>query len=145
MTSSQFKRVAVVVGVLLAGCADVTTDPAGVTGTYQLSEVNGESLPAVVFDGQRPEGHVVATALSGTITVRSTTFTERVVFNLVLNGHDLGSQPVELDGTYEADGQFLTFDPDGSAPVFTGTVSGSVLTTVEEHPDFGVTEYVWVR
>lgn len=146
MTRSHFRKWAVLVAVVaVGGCEDATTDPGGITGTYELDAVNGAQLPAVVFDGERPEGHVVATALSGTLTLRSSTFTERIVFNLVLNGVDFGSAPVTLTGTYLADGQFLSFDPDGSAPAFTGTVSGAVLTTVEDHPDYGVTEYRWSR
>jgi hypothetical protein len=146
MTRSHFGGWAVLAaGLMVAACEDATTDPGGVTGTYQLDAVNGEDLPAVVFDGERPEGHVVATALSGSLTLRSSTFTETIVFNLELNGQDFGSAPVTLTGTYLADGQFLTFEPDGSAPTFTGTVSGGVLTTVENHPDYGVTDYVWSR
>ncbi|HEX6587960.1 MAG TPA: hypothetical protein VF039_02975 [Longimicrobiales bacterium] len=147
MTKGQIGRIAAAAALMAAvGCGDVTTDPTALTGTYDLVEVNGQALPALLFEGERPEGYVIATAISGTLTLRSTRFTERVVVNLNLDGADLGSAPVELSGDYIADGQLLSFDPDGaSVPSFTGTVSGGLLTTVEDDPDYGVTEYVWNR
>lgn len=146
MTNGHWrKRAALGLVFLATACSDVT-DPGGIAGTYALIEAEGQALPAVVFDGQTDAGHVVATALSGTMTLRSSTFTERVVFNLVLNGADLGSAPVTVSGSYSADGQLLTFEPDQGEPsVFTGTLSGGVLTTVEDSPEFGQLELVWTR
>lgn len=146
MTSSHFmKRAALGMLLLATACSDVT-DPDGIAGTYALIEAEGQALPAVVFDGQTEAGHVVATALSGTMTLRSSTYTERVVFNVVLNGADFGSAPVTVSGSYSADGQLLTFEPDqGEPPVFTGTLSGGVLTTVEDSGDYGELELVWRR
>jgi hypothetical protein len=146
MTNSHFRRWSALGALLFAAACSDVTDPAGIAGTYALVEAEGQALPAVVFDGETEAGHVVATALSGTMTLRSSTFTEQVVFNVVLNGADFGSAPVTVSGSYSAEGQLLTFEPDqGDPPVFTGTLSGGVLTTVEDSPDFGELELVWSR
>lgn len=147
MTNGHTRQWAVLACVVaLAACEDVTTNPSAAAGTYQLVEVNGEALPAVAFDGETSEGHVVATALSGTLTLRSTTFTERVVYNFVVNGADLGSGPATVTGSYELEGQLLTFDPDNDGvPTFSGTLTGGEVTTLETDPDLGVLELVWRR
>lgn len=146
MTRSHFGKWAVLGAVLVTSACEDAIGPGGVAGTYHLEEANGQALPAVVFDGETELGHVVATALSGTMTLRSSTFTERVVFNIVFNGSDFGSEPIEMSGTYTADGQLLQFEPeDGTPPLFSGTLRGDVLTTVEESPDFGTLELVWSR
>lgn len=129
---------------VLVGCEDVTEILPG--DTYELIEAEGQELPAVVFDQETEFGHMTATALSGTLTLEQSTYTERIVFNIVLDGEDLGDEPVVVNGDYVAEGQILTFDPDrAGSPTFTGTVSGNELTTVEEDPDFGVLTLVWQR
>ena len=125
-------------------CDDVTDIIPG--ETYELVEANGESLPAVVFDGELdPFGHVVATAVAGSITLRESTYTERFTIDITTNGQDFPGDPVTVRGDYTADGNLLTFEPEDDAPVFTGTLSGGTLTTVENHPDFGTLTLVWQR
>ena len=129
----------------LVGCDDVTDIVPG--ETYELFEANGDDLPAVIFDGEiEPFGHVVATAVDGSMTLRETTYTQRFTIDLVTDAGEFPGDPVTVRGEYSADGNLLTFDPeDDAAPVFTGTLSGSMLTTVENHPDFGTLTLVWQR
>ncbi len=129
---------------LVGACSDVV-DP-GTSDTYDLVEAEGQELPAVVFDGETEFGHMVATALSGSITLRETTYTERIVFDIVLDGTALGDEPVVVSGDYTAEGTLLTFDPDrAGSPTFTGILSGGVLTTEEVDPEFGPLTLVWQR
>ena len=140
----RIRTLALVLATSLAACDDVTDIIPG--ETYDLVQAEGQELPAVVFDGETDFGHVIATAISGSITLRETTFTERVVFDITLEGTPLGEETVTLSGDYSADGPLLTFDPDRSgAPTFTGTRSGVTLTTVETHPDYGELTLVWQR
>ena len=128
----------------LSACDDVTDIIPG--ETYDLVQAEGQELPAVVFDGELDFGHVIATAVSGSITLRETTFTERIVFDITLDGAPLGEKSVTLTGDYSADGPLLTFDPDPSnSPTFTGTLSGVTLTTVETYEDYGELTFVWQR
>lgn len=129
--------------LLLAGCEDVT---GGTADTYDLVEAEGQELPAVIFDGETEFGHMVATAISGSLTLQEATYTERIVVDIVLDDAPLGEEPIVVSGDYSVDGQILTFDPDrAGSPTFTGTLSGGVLTTVEDDPDFGQLTLVWER
>ena len=132
--------------VLLAGCDDVTDIVPG--DTYELVEAEGQELPAVVFDQDTEFGPMVATAVSGSITLRESTFTERVVFDITVDGQPFpgGDEAVVVNGSYTADGNLLTFEPDRDDwPSYTGTLSGGTLTTVEVHPDLGTMTLVWQR
>jgi hypothetical protein len=137
-------------GVVLAGglgltaCEDVSVDPTRTE--YQLTAVNGESLPAVMFDGETEFGHLVATAQSGRLILREVTYTQRVVVDLVLDGIPFEGDEIETTGQYSVDGQLLTFDPDTEGqPSFTGTLQGGVLQTVENDPEFGQLTLTWQR
>ena len=146
MTWNRLAAVALLgAATLLAACEDVV-DPDGTAATYDLVEGNGDAVPAVVFEGETEFGHMVATAVSGSMTLRESTYTERVVFEIELDGSSLGEEPLVVSGSYSADGSLLTFDPDRTDyPTFTGTLQGGVLTTVEQDPDFGTLTLVWER
>lgn len=131
-------------GLALGACEDVV-DPDGVRGTYELIEVEGQPLPAVMFDGQTEFGHVLATALSGSLTLREVTYTERVLVDIVLDGTPISEDVIVVEGQYSIDGQLLTFEPDNASPVFTGTLQGGVLTTFEVDPEFGELMMTWQR
>jgi hypothetical protein len=145
MRVKRFLGMVLAAGVL-AGCEDLEEFRPG--DTYDLVEAEGQPLPAVVFDGDTEFGHVVATAISGSITLRESTYTERIVFDITLDGGPFpgGDEPVVVNGDYSADGGLLTFEPDREDyPTFTGTLSGDVLTTVETDPQFGTLTLVWER
>ena len=129
----------------LTACEDVT-DPGGL-GTFTLVEANGQPLPSVVFDGDTEFGHMVATATAGSITLRGDNrFTERLTVDIVLEGAPLGEETVAVSGDYNVDGQLVSFDPEQAGSVdFTGTLSGdgTVLTTLEEDPEFGTLDLLW--
>lgn len=134
-------------GALVASsCSDVV-DPDAVQGTYTLTAVHDDPLPAVAFDGETDFGHLVATATSGSLTLREATYTERIVFDLVLDGNPLpDGEPVVINGDYSVDGQILSFEPNRTDyPDFTGTLEGGVLTTVEIDPDLGTLTLTWER
>ena len=129
----------------LTGCDDVTDIIPG--ETYELVEANDQPVPAIVFEGEIPPfGQVIATVVEGSITLRETTYTQRLTFDLETDGGQFPGDPVTVRGDYTADGNLLTFDPeDEDAPTFTGTLSGGTLTTVENHPDYGTITAVWQR
>ena len=130
---------------LFAACEDVQDVNPG--DTYELVEAEGDPLPAVVFDGEMEGfGHVVATAVSGSITLRESTYTERFIIDLTIEGTEFPGDPVVIHGDYSANGSALTFVPDrNDYPEFEGTLSGDVLTTVEQHPELGSLTLVWQR
>lgn len=125
-------------GLALGGCEDVV-DPDAVRGTYELTAVNGEPLPAVMFEGElAPFGNVVATALDGRMTLRELTYSERITVDLVFQGNPLPGREITSSGEYSIEGQLLTFQPEQAGrPSFTGTLQGGVLQIVEQDPDFG--------
>lgn len=128
----------------LAGCEDL--QDVGLGETYELVEANGQEVPAVVYDADTEFGHMVATAVSGSLTLRESTFTERVVFDITVDGTPFPGDPVVISGDYTADGPLLTFDPDRpGAATFTGTISGGILTTEEHDPQYGTLTLVWQR
>ena len=129
----------------LVACDDVTDIIPG--ETYELVEANGQELPAVVFEGDMPPfGFVVATVVDGSITLRESTYSQELTFDIETESGEFPGDPVTVRGDYTADGNILTFDPDdATAPEFTGTLSGGTLTTVEDHPDFGTVTAVWQR
>lgn len=138
----------VLAGSLTLGACEDVVDPDGVPGTFELIEANGEPLPAVVFDGElQGFGHVVATVVSGSITLRQSDYTERIVSDLVVNGDPFLAPPLVVSGNYSIEGQLLSFEPTSHAtyPDFTGTLEGDVLTTVEIDPQFGQTVFTWER
>lgn len=133
----------------LTACEDVTIPSGGVRGTWELTAVNGDPLPAIMFDGDIPgSGHVIVTAKSGTLTLGGATYSQRAVgdFEFVDNDVLLEDNEILSSGEYDVDGQILTFDPDqATAPDFTGTLQGDVLTTVETDSDFGQLTLRWER
>ena len=130
--------------LVLGGCEDAGVDPARTE--YELTAVNGEPLPAVMFDGETDFGHLVATALSGRLILHEITYTQRVVVELELDGVSFGGDEIRSDGEYSIDGQLLTFDPDTEGyPSFTGVLQGGVLETVEQDPEFGELTLTWQR
>ena len=127
----------------VSGCEDLA-DPDSPRTTYTLSAVNGEPLPAIMFEGDTEFGHVVATAQSGILTLRETTYSERMIVDLVVDGAAFPGDEIVSSGSYSIDGQLLTFDPDQAGrPTFTGTLQGGVLEIVEHDPDFGDLALTW--
>ena len=140
----RIRAVALLLAVSLAACDDVTDIIPG--ETYDLVQANGQELPAVVYDEETEFGHLIATAVSGSITLRESTYTQRIVFDVTLDGAPFGGEPIVVSGDYTADGPLLTFDPDRTgSPTFTGTLSGVTLTTVETDPEYGELTLVWQR
>ena len=128
----------------IGACSDVVGP--GAADTYELAEAQGQPLPAVVFEGDTEFGVMRATAVSGSITLRESTFTERVVFDIEVDGTSFGEDLIVVNGDYTADGALLTFDPEqAGSPTFTGTLTGNTLTTVEEDPQFGTLTLTWQR
>ena len=134
--------------LLLGGCEDAL-DPGGL-GTFDLVEANGEELPTVVFDQDTEFGHMVATAVSGSITLGGSRYTERMIVEVTVDGQPFpgGDRPVVVEGDYTIEGQILSFEPDRTDfPAFSGTLTadGTVLTTTEVDPDLGELNLVWVQ
>ncbi|HUF13209.1 MAG TPA: hypothetical protein VMN78_08925 [Longimicrobiales bacterium] len=143
---TRLRGVLVLAGALALGACEDVTDPDSVRGTWELTAVDGDPLPAVMFDGETQFGHLVATALSGSLTLEEIDYTQRMAVDLVLDGTPLGDDQVVITGEYTVDGQLLSFEPDRTDyPDFTGTLQGGVLTTVEFDPEFGELSLRWER
>lgn len=142
----RLRGVVLLLAALAAGACEDVVDPDGVRGTYDLVAVDGRSLPAVAFDSITEFGHLTATAVSGSMTLREISYTQRVVFDLALDGNALGEEPAIVHGEYSIDGQLLTFEPErADHPDFSGTLQGSTLTTTEVDPQFGQLTLTWQR
>lgn len=137
---------AVVVAAFATTACEDLVDADSIAGSYDLVEVNGERLPAVMFEGETEFGYLVATAESGLIRLRASTFTQVIEVSATLDGTAFPAGDVENSGDYSVDGQLLTFDPETPGrPTFTGTLTGSTLFTSETDPDFGELSLTWSR
>ena len=89
-----------------AGCDDETTGPGdSVVGTYVLVSVNGDPLPAVVFEG----GGVTSEALEGTLTLRADgTFSASTITRNTVNGSS-STDTESSSGAYTVSGATITF------------------------------------
>ena len=112
--------------VALAACSDSSGPGASIHGTYTLRTVNGQSLPATVF--QDVTGRVEIT--SGSLTLNSNnTFSSIISFRLV-SGTTTITDSETTTGTFSQSGNTVTFvDSDGET--VTMTRSGNTLTFVE--------------
>jgi hypothetical protein len=102
-------KASVLAGMALALCVacsdDEATTPEPITGTYQLSDADGETLPALIFDGliADPDGDFVLRVLvdEGSLELSAgQRYEQRVTRSIFVDGH---AQPGGLwndRGTY---------------------------------------------
>ncbi len=112
--------------VFAAGCGSSnSTGPTGssLAGTWNLTKVNGSSLPAVVQ--AFPPDTVSIT--QGTVILTSTTWNFHATIQLSLAG--LHSDTTQADsGTYTVSGSTLSMKSAGDTNVTTATVNGTTVT-----------------
>lgn len=129
MKGRWFNRAAVAcvlpAALMLSGCDSVTGLIAGgVDGTYVLATVNGQGLPAVigsdVFDGTVFETRIT----SGELVLEDGEYDVSIGFDIRSNGSTLDSGTNTDSGTFEVDGDEITFDP-GTDEELIGTVDGN--------------------
>lgn len=120
-----FRRVAVAALVLLvAACGKDANDPIDtVAGTYTLRSVNGQSLPAVVYDDGSYKLEVTAASY---VLAASGSFTNSISIRETENGVVTPSTEVDT-GTYAVNGTTITLT-DAEGDVISGTLSGDTLT-----------------
>ena len=111
--------------VALAACSDSSGPDATIHGTYTLRTVNGQTLPATIF--QDASGRFDITG--GTLTLNSNgTFTDVVMFRIV-SGTTTITDQASGTGTFAEAGNTVTFTTtDGET--YTMTRSGGTLTQV---------------
>jgi hypothetical protein len=115
--------------MLVAACggSDAPTGGgSGTAGTYTLSAVNGQALPATILSNQGGTFAIV----SGTMTIGGdATFVERATIRTT-SGAQVTTNQVQTNGTYSASGTVLSLRyTDGSTA--TATLSAGVLTRVK--------------
>ena len=119
--------IAVVVAAAI-GCSD-SSGPKQVVmaeaGTYTLTAVNGEPLPAIVLQTDQLTGEIV----SGSIVIRSdSTFTETREARIT-SGGVVSPTNGTTNGTFSISAGTATFRVPGSTPItYTGTFSSGTLT-----------------
>lgn len=119
--------------VACSGDGPTGSAEARVSGTYNLSQINGQNLPATVF--QSSAGRVEVTG--GTMVLRDDrSYTETVQLRILpVNGTAQTDQAIE-NGTFTVVGTNITFNvpASGGDPAFSysGAVSGGVLTYTSE-------------
>ena len=122
----------IAVSKIVAGLV-LTTALSLATTTYQLTQVDSQTLPVVVCTASGTTTSVT----SGTLELAA-----KNKFKLTLNvdqttGGTTTQQVITQNGTYAQKGNTITFKVPG-AGTFTGTTSGGVL-TVEGYPYCGAT------
>jgi hypothetical protein len=114
--------VAALAVLTITACNDDPLSPDDVMGTYELTTVNGASLPFVIFDDGTDRFEI----LSGRITLRENqTFTDSSTLRLT-SGTTVETEPDVAVGTYDIEGDAIVFTPDDS-PQYILTISGSRL------------------
>lgn len=108
--------------LLGAACSSGPIDPSeAIAGTWELSTINGQTLP---FVWQTQDANNSVSFASGTLTLRSDgTFTDHTEFSVKVDGTNQ-SQPLESSGTWKISADTLTLTPT-EAPEYTMTWNGS--------------------
>jgi hypothetical protein len=134
-TSRMFLGAALVAVTALAGCSDDDdggTTPTNVTGTYNMTLVNGTSLPGtteIIVGGGRVE------ITSGTFILRDNkTYTETINTRTVAANGSATTNTQTENGSYAINGSSIIFTLPATAsePAFSydGMISGTTLTYV---------------
>ena len=107
--------------VIAAGCGGSTSPQISEAGTYNLTTVNGQSLPVTITGTTR-----------GTVVIQSATLVltsgNPSTFSATVNGTAGGGATTTLvgaSGTYVRSGTSLTFTATGAPIPFTGTVDNN--------------------
>ena len=115
---------------LVMGCADASTSPADLAGTYALVGVAGQALPYTTADATYTYVTTDGTLYLG----QDRTYRVEVNSRVVNRNTNYGTTVTDVGtGTYTLSGNRLTVYPDASSDVAlnqttTGTVSGSTVT-----------------
>ncbi len=112
-----------------SACGDSSTDPAGgIEGTYILQSVNGQSLPATLFQLTIGDVTFEERLVAGQITLTSSTYSGSLTTQSRENGVVVDSEVDNFGGTYTRSGNTLTLrDSDGDEDVIV-TIAGNRLT-----------------
>jgi hypothetical protein len=125
MMRSQI-RLAVLVGALatLASCGGSDSGTgvrAAVTGTYQLSTVNGQPLPFT----ENSTGAVVKVTAGQLVAQSDGAFTETLTKSTTPPGGTTTTASVVSSGTYTVGNQVIVFTYSGSASTVLGSITNS--------------------
>jgi hypothetical protein len=124
-----------VVATALACSSSSTSPSASIAGTYVLTTVNGESLPAIVTNA----GDTAVVVTDTLALTASLTYTRHVVDTL----RSQGSAPVLFShlssGTYVHTGTSITFTDAVTSGSASGTIANGVITIASVENGFNVT------
>ena len=119
-----------------AACGDSSGPNSAISGTYTLRSINGENLPAVIW--QAGDDRVQVT--SGSRTLNASGSYNDVTNFLVSNGTSTFPDQATETGTYTQSGNTVTFRAK-SGDVYNMTLSGNTLT---QNFDDGATQLTLV-
>lgn len=111
------------------GCGSSTTGPNGtpttssIAGTYNLSTVNGNTLPALLYASAGDSAFMT----QGSVVLTSGTYAFSGSERLVVQGVST-TEAQDDSGTYTLSGSTLSLKATGDTSTTTATVSGSTLT-----------------
>lgn len=123
-----FRRAVALVAAaaILAGapaCSDSSTGPKGPGGTYALALLDDFELPAVIHHGPHfdAQGHFynqyIASVVDGEIVLDGDHFQLYLAIDVVADGQPFEAE-LELEGTFEMDGEDLYLTTDAGAELF---------------------------
>jgi hypothetical protein len=116
-------------------CSSSSTSPsASVAGTYVLSTVNGEPLPAIIT-----KGNDTAVVVTDTLALTSSQYTRHVVDSVRSEGVPAALFSHTSSGTYTHSGTSITFTDAATDSSVTGSISNSVITISGVENGFSVT------
>jgi hypothetical protein len=118
--------------LLLTACSDsLNPTPDSAAGTYNLTSVNGEGMPASITVTEQGVA-VTLTYSSGSVTIRADgTYSFAASFSVEVAGQTVNEDPTE-SGTYTISGTTLTITPtDDPTDVTTATLLGNKITVTD--------------
>lgn len=121
----------------LAACGGLLDSGDGVSGTYSLERVNGETPPVIVYDSVEDGNHIRGSVADGRLVLDEGTFTLEIDVEVTWDGVPFPFDPLQETGSYEVDGSTIRFRPDGTGGEATGTVDGEEITVSQSDDDFG--------
>jgi hypothetical protein len=126
--------------LLASACSDSNSPGQSHVGVYTLDNVNGDEVPAIVFELDVYRLDVNA----GTLTLKpDNTFSSTLDISEYQHGVETDHYPVLCSGSYRRSGNAITLTSPGAddcGGTLTATLSGNTLTV--EDPSLGTAEYV---
>lgn len=113
-------------GTTACGNDDEPSGPGrGITGTYDLRTVNGQNLPATVYEGNDFGFQYKVEVTAGRITLNSNnTFTDLTAIRQTVNNGTPETDTVTVNGTYTRNANTLTLTVPAEDETYTLAIQG---------------------